>query len=86
LNRYAHQDSIGRGVQDVLDDADRGELDVSEVPDEAGGDESDGELKHLREERRESESPEEPGLLPAPARKPLHNKPVWLILPLTLKP
>jgi hypothetical protein len=50
------------------------------VPDEAGGDESDGELKHLREEHREGEPPEQPGLLPAPAQKPLHNKPVWLLL------
>lgn len=52
-----HQDPIGRGIQDVLHDADSRELHLSEVPNEGGGDETDGELKHLRQERREGKAP-----------------------------
>jgi len=69
-----HQDSIGRGIQDVLDDADGGELHLAEVADEGGGDEADGELKDLRQERREGKAQEQPRLLPAPAHQHLHRK------------
>ena len=67
----AYQDSVGETFDDVLNDADGGELDGADVAHEADGDEADGELEDGREDGREGDVPQQLRLLPALAQRRL---------------
>ena len=62
---HAYQNTVGKALDDVLGDGDRGELNLADVASEAGGDEADGEIAHDGEDHGERDVPHQLRLLPA---------------------